>query len=470
MASEADWEKVLDVLKKDLNLPDDAIGLLALQLKFRLEDIKTVAAESITGGGNDKKCDILYVDKELQVAVIAQCYQAKKMNASAPANKASDLNTAVAWLLTRHLDDLPDNLKGRADEFRSAITNGDIKQIYIWYVHNLPSSKNVADELKTVENSVRTALVSYKNAKDINIFAEEIGRKQIARLYEKAERMIIVTEKLEIKVQDAIEIVEKDWRSVLTTVKATWLADLFERFETDLFSANLRGYLGSRASDSNINNGIKTTAADEPNNFWVYNNGVTALVINYNLGRRTSSGRKLVIDGISVVNGAQTTGSLGSLAGELSESILVPIRFVKSSKEAIVSKVVRFNNLQNKLQAADFRSTDQIQDRLRQEFEKIPSAEYEGGRRGGVSDTIKRSKFALPSYTVGQSLAAFHGDPVIAYDKKSEIWTSENIYRKTFTDRTSASSLSDTGFPGGRRGGMLLLRGFPGARFSRTAA
>jgi hypothetical protein len=221
-------------------------------------------------------------------------------------------------------------------------------------------------------------------------------------------------------------------------VKATWLADLFERFETDLFSANLRGYLGSRASDSNINNGIKTTAADEPNNFWVYNNGVTALVINYNLGRRTSSGRRLVIDGISVVNGAQTTGSLGSLAGELSDSILVPIRFVKSSKEAIVSKVVRFNNLQNKLQAADFRSTDQIQDRLRQEFEKIPSAEYEGGRRGGVSDTIKRSKFALPSYTVGQSLAAFHGDPVIAYDKKSEIWTSENIYRKTFTDRTSA--------------------------------
>jgi hypothetical protein len=157
------------------------------------------------------------------------------MNSSAPANKASDLNTAVAWLLTRNIDDLPDTLKGRADEFRSAIINGDIKQIYIWYVHNLPSSKTVADELKTVENSVRTALVSYKNAKDINIFAEEIGRKQIARLYEKAERTIIVTEKLEIKVQNAIEIVDKDWRSVLTTVKATWLADLFERFETDLF-------------------------------------------------------------------------------------------------------------------------------------------------------------------------------------------------------------------------------------------
>lgn len=39
------------------------------------------------------------------------------------------------------------------------------------------------------------------------------------------------------------------------------------------------------------------------------------------------------------------------------------------------------------------------------------------GGRGGASDAIKRSKFALPSYTVAQALAAFHGDPVTAYDK-----------------------------------------------------
>jgi AIPR protein len=100
--------------------------------------------------------------------------------------------------------------------------------------------------------------------------------------------------------------------------------------------------------------------------------------------------------------------------------------------------VVRFNNSQNKLQAADFRSTDPIQERLRTEFKAIPDAEYEGGRRGGASDAIKRSKFTLPSYTVGQSLAAFHGDPVTAYDKKSELWTSEKNYRQIFTDRTTA--------------------------------
>ena len=55
---------------------------------------------------DDKKCDMLYVDKELQVAVVAQCYMARRDRAAAPANKASDLNTAVAWILTRDVADL----------------------------------------------------------------------------------------------------------------------------------------------------------------------------------------------------------------------------------------------------------------------------------------------------------------------------------------------------------------------------
>jgi hypothetical protein len=148
--------------------------------------------------------------------------------------------------------------------------------------------------------------------------------------------------------------------------------------------------------------------------------------------------RVLAITGISIVNGAQTTGSLSSLAELLPPDLQVAIRFVKANKHALVANVVRYNNSQNKIQAADFRSTDAIQERLRTEFDAIPDAEYEGGRRGGASDAIKRSKFTLPSYTVGQSLAAFHGDPVTAYDKKSELWTTEKNYRHIFTDRTTA--------------------------------
>ncbi|HKJ72830.1 MAG TPA: AIPR family protein, partial [Alphaproteobacteria bacterium] len=287
--SEAGWKGAFKIMKANFSLTDDSIGVFAISLRFGLDDIQSVASEAITGGGDDKKCDVLYVDKERQVAIVAQCYVSTKARPAAPSNKASDLNTAITWLLSLDLDGLPEALRGRADELRAAIRSGEIKQFYIWYVHNLPCSENVRNELRAVENTARQALNGYPSGQDINIFAEEIGESEIDHLYVQAERTVIVTDQIETVVPDAIEIKEKDWTSVITTIQGAWLHNLYHRYKTDLFSANLRGYLGSRESDSNINNGIKTTASEEPNNFYVYNNGITALVLDYELGKRTKS-------------------------------------------------------------------------------------------------------------------------------------------------------------------------------------
>lgn len=432
------WQAAYTTTKANFGLGDDAIGVFAIQLRFNLDDIKTIAAEAITGGGNDRKCDVLHIDKEMGLAVIAQCYVAQKKKGAAKANKAADLNTAVSWLLSADIKTLDSSLAGRAQELRDAIQLGEIKQIHCWYVHNLPTSENVRRELETVEKTVRSALSSYIGGSQINVFAKEVGADEIESLYTKAERTIIVTDTFVVQVPDVLEHKEEKWSSISTYVPGKWLADLYRRYQTDLFSANLRGYLGSRSSDKNINNGIKKTAVDEPRNFLVYNNGITSLVLNYEYSKKTTKGRKLTITGVSIVNGAQTTGSIASAEGVVDDALLVGIRFVKAASEDLIENIVKYNNSQNKLEAADFRSNDAVQNRLRQEFSAIADAVYEGGRRGGASDAIKRSKYTLPSYTVGQSLTAFHGDPVLAYDKKSEIWIDDNNYGRIFTDRTDA--------------------------------
>lgn len=344
----------------------------------------------------------------------------------------------MGWLLSREIQDLPQALRGRAVELREAIKDGSVKQVHIWYVHNLPQSKNVQEELRTVSHTARSALESSFSIKDIPIFSEEIGSKRIAELYDEAERTINVVDRISIISSDAFEVAGDKWRAVMTTVTGAWLHDLYKRYHVNLFSANVRDYLGSRASDSNINNGIKQSAEKAPGDFWVYNNGITALVNDYTLGNKTRSGVKIEIQGISIVNGAQTTGSIGSMDAAPDASIRLPIRLVKTNDPNLVERIVRFNNSQNKVQAADFRSTDSIQTRLRQEFERVPSVDYDGGRRGGASDAMKRRKNLLPSYTVGQALAAFHGDPVTAYDKKTDIWANEGIYLKYFNEKTSA--------------------------------
>ncbi|UCR89160.1 AIPR family protein [Mycetocola spongiae] len=434
-ASES-WKAAFRQFSDHLELSADGIGLFAIDQRFGIEDVRTAAADSITGGGDDKKLDVIYLDTDRGLLVVAQCLDTPVVRVAAPANKASDLNTALAWLLSSEIDDVPEELRGRVSEVRDAIQSDRIRDFHVWYVHNVPESANAQKE---VNNAAKTAAKLLENRGGVQIFGAEIGTETLERWYLGSKRTIKVTEKLKLRVSDAIETSSDRWDSVTTLVPGTWLRSLFSMHKEDLFSANVRDYLGSRRSIDNINNGIKITAIDEPADFAVYNNGLTALVLDYDLGPRTRSGRSLEITGISVVNGAQTTGSIGSLEDEPSADLLVPVRFVKSGDEALLESIVRFNNLQNKVQAADFRSGDEIQNRLRSEFEGMSGVSYDGGRRGGGSDVIKRSRATLPSHTVGQVLTAFHGDPVAAYDKKAEIWIDDAMYSRVFSERTTAA-------------------------------
>lgn len=151
----------------------------------------------------------------------------------------------------------------------------------------------------------------------------------------------------------------------------------------------------------------------------------------------------MIIQGLSIVNGAQTTGAIGSLKKLPDEKAMVQARFiaVDSSSEYLIENIIRYNNSQNKVEAADFRSTDKTQKRLKEEFNLIPDAEYEGGRPGSSSDVIRRRPNLLGSYTVGQALAAFHGDPITAYNKKAGIWINNKTYDKLFNDSTKAAHI-----------------------------
>ena len=229
------------------------------------------------------------------------------------------------------------------------------------------------------------------------------------------------------------EVKGDNWRAYVAPIPARVLSILYRKHKSKLFSANVRDYLGSRKSDANINNGIKKSAETSPGDFWVYNNGITVLVNSFELIKKGKK-NKLKINGISIVNGAQTTGAIGSLGKLPNHRVMVPARFVQAPDSELVRNVIQFNNSQNKITASDFRSTDRIQKRLKKQIAQIIDAEYEGGRRGGHSDVISRSKKLLPSYTVGQALAAFHGDPVVAYNQKSNIWVSDKLYARYFPE------------------------------------
>ncbi|KEO83559.1 AIPR family protein [Tumebacillus flagellatus] len=427
--------------RDDLNeYGDDALLLFALLMRYRIEDIYSVASDALVDGGNDKGCDLVYINQENGHVVIAQGYFCKKerLPEAAPENKAKILNTAISWLFARPIDELPKNIRPTATALRDAILSDQIKSIKIWYVHNLNESKNVMEELKTVEHTALNALHKNFPGSEIEIEAEEVGNKTLEDWYTDLVANILVTDSFSIEVPGGYRLDKTSWSAFVTAVPAQWLHEIYSTYKDKLFSANVREYLGSRRSDKNINHRIKTTASSNPENFWVYNNGLTVLVHSFDNLRNENGKSFLDITGISIVNGAQTTGSLGSLTKAPSSEVMVPVRFVMCKNADTIQGIIKYNNSQNKVEASDFRSNDAIQRRLREEFEKIPNATYLGGRRGNNDDAIRRPQNLIPSDSVAMALTAFHGDPIVAYNQKSKIWMENNLYQNVFNDSTTA--------------------------------
>lgn len=418
---------------------DNGLALFSLALRFGVDDLDTIAADAITDGSDDKKCDMVYVNTEDEFAVLAQCYYSSKDKKNAPANKASDLNTGVGWLLQRHIDEVPERIKSAAIEIRSAIDSGEVKTLYIWYVHNLPESENVENELVTVQETASTAIKSHFPDSKVNIQVLEVGNNILTSWYEESLSPILVNDAFEVETEGGYKISGPGWRSYSTAIPAQFLYRQYKKHRTKIFSANIRDYLGSRSTDSNINNGIRRTIENDPDNFWVFNNGLTVLTHSFDV----DSGGKLNFTGLSIVNGAQTTGAIGSLNKLPDKIAKVQVRFVATNNgdQDLIHKIIQFNNSQNKVEASDFRSTDKFQKRLKEEFSLIPNAEYEGGRRGGSGDAIRRRPNFLPSYTVGQALACFQQDPIVAYNQKTAIWVNDRLYSKYFNESTTAAHI-----------------------------
>ena len=78
------WQQAYENRSDLAQYGDNSIGLFALALRFGLEDLDTVAANSLTDGSDDKKCDIVYVDRDEGHAVLAQCYYSTKPTAVCP--------------------------------------------------------------------------------------------------------------------------------------------------------------------------------------------------------------------------------------------------------------------------------------------------------------------------------------------------------------------------------------------------
>ena len=175
------------------------------------------------------------------------------------------------------------------------------------------------------------------------------------------------------------DVALKDWGKVdapfvafYGQVEASDIAKWWEAHGPRLFSKNLRKFIGR----TDVNAGIEETLSSKPDYFWYFNNGITALAQRFEkkpIGGTSRDTGMFECDGVSIVNGAQTVGTIGALSKknpDLVKNAKVNIRFISlgNCPPEFATEVTRATNTQNRIELRDFVSLDPEQSRIRHEL------------------------------------------------------------------------------------------------------
>ena len=173
---------------------------------------------------------------------------------------------------------------------------------------------------------------------------------------------------------------EENYRSFITTISASQIHSLYQRKREALFNLNIRNFIG----DTSTNKKIVETVGEEPENFFFYNNGISAIASKVKENPETG---QLDCESFSIINGAQTFKSVSkAYARSRSKSkdvknLSVMMRLTETpdlfTKTDFIERIIQYNNTQNAVKISDFRSNDGVQTALADYFSKIAF----GGKR-----------------------------------------------------------------------------------------
>jgi AIPR protein len=150
----------------------------------------------------------------------------------------------------------------------------------------------------------------------------------------------------------------------------TDVARLYVTHGKTLVEANIRNYKGS----TEVNDRILATIRDEPEYFFYLNNGLTAYCERlevHNLDRGNIQSKRLTAYGFSIVNGAQTVGSIAAFFASNPQPppqgyvFLKIISLQRSPDERVFAqRITQSTNFQNQIGLRDFVALDEEQERI----------------------------------------------------------------------------------------------------------
>lgn len=340
-------------------------SLAALAVVMRCGIEYDVAAQSVTDGYHDMGIDAVYNDTTQKKLILVQSKWRKDGNGSVSQEEATTFAEGVKRLLNFDFDGCNAKLAAKQQEITAAIRDMDY-QIEMMFCHT--GNQDMNDYALRPFNAL-LGQVNEDDSTNLLVFVE-------TKLQDIYEYLANVQNSDNIVLDD---VLLTNWGSVDSPLKAyygtipvTAIGAWYNQYGNRLFAKNIRYYKGS----TEVNQGIKDVLKTQPDKFFYYNNGIKILCQKITKKAAYSTGRDIglfALEGVSLVNGAQTTGVIGSVCAEDPEAVASARIFVQmidlgDSEDDQATQITKLSNTQNRIDGKDFVSLDPQQDRLRMEL------------------------------------------------------------------------------------------------------
>lgn len=405
-----------------------------------------VAGQCITDGYHDMGIDAVYNDITQKKLILVQSKWRKEGTGSVSQEEAMAFVQGIKRILTFDFDGCNSKLMSKKTEITTALRDMNY-QIEMIFSHTGNQSMNdyalrpVNGLLTNVNGDELTELLVFSEIKLQDIY-EYLANGQ-------NQDNIILDDVL----LSNWGVLDSPLKAYYGIIPASSLGEWYKEYGNRLFAKNIRYYKGS----TEVNQGIKNVLKAEPDKFFYYNNGIKVLCRKITRKVAYSTDRTMglfTLEGVSLVNGAQTTGAIGAVFSEdpnavSNVNVFIQMIDLGESDEAQAVQITKLSNTQNRIEGKDFASLDPQQERLRMEL-SLGGIQYL--YKDGAQIDDPKQQILLDETIVSQA-CMLDELSIVALVKRNVGALTENIekapYKKLFNGSTNSFTMYN---------GVLVLR------------
>lgn len=210
---------------------------------------------------------------------------------------------------------------------------------------------DVSAIIEATGNTINTDIIIHKNICDIYDRLQKKERLNIELTYKKFDTSYNLGEEVQ---------------SYVGFANANDILKACKEHMDIIFDENIRLYEG----DNPVNQGIYNTAStDDSKNFFFYHNGIVLICDKI---KNSTGNQRLLLEGVSVVNGCQTINSLKRAYddGKMNDDIFIQFRIIETSDFDLRASITEYLNSQTKIKDSYFLANDSFVRELQSELLK----------------------------------------------------------------------------------------------------